>query len=438
VTVLQSQPLPLRLSTIWGGYRKVTPIPHRYGTTGGALVQYSADRKVWVWADHASLSVDEVTVDGLVVGGWIWRNGVDTSGHAVTFVEFYAAVAETSTPAARGRGKMHADSGALMTNPAAIVFDVLANIAGNPIEEAVLDGFRADCAKLGLLASGSIERSDSAQTIVRALCTSIGAIYSATMRGLCRVWPGGDPQRSRQTIDAPGWTLSKRAQRGDLCNDLTMSYDYQDGTPRATIQFQCPESIRQFGLLSATLEAPWIGSGRVASDVAARILAQRARPQYAVSAAGKTTRVRCGDTVLLAHPRMSGVSEVVQAISANTVTEACSLSLMVAVGDVPGVVLIRQASAYSAQGGASVTIGTLGEDRILRIIEPPDPNNPDAPQVPIPNAACQLDRGITRLTDATGTVNFPLSYMPTGSGQHEIMVTTADVPPRVFPVYVTV
>ena len=53
IETLLAGPLPLRQSTIWGGYREAVPLPHRYGSVSGALIQYNATRTLFAWADHA-------------------------------------------------------------------------------------------------------------------------------------------------------------------------------------------------------------------------------------------------------------------------------------------------------------------------------------------------------------------------------------------------
>jgi hypothetical protein len=81
-----SAPLPLRTTAVWAGFREPVAIPHRYGSTGGALLQYSEDRRVFVWADHPVQAIDAVLVGGQPVGNWQHRNGTDSTGRAVAFV----------------------------------------------------------------------------------------------------------------------------------------------------------------------------------------------------------------------------------------------------------------------------------------------------------------------------------------------------------------
>jgi hypothetical protein len=179
--------LPLRTTAVWDAYREAQPIPHRYGETAGVLLQYSADRRTFVWADHAVAGIDTVLVSGQQVSNWQHRNGTDSTGHAVALVEFDGPVDEGAELIARGRGKTA--NGRLMTNPADVVLDILNTLAERGVPAARLDDFRAACQITGLELGGSIEAADTVRAVITGLCNSIGAVWADDARGLCHLWP---------------------------------------------------------------------------------------------------------------------------------------------------------------------------------------------------------------------------------------------------------
>ena len=148
--------IPLRQNVVWGTFSKAEFIPHRYGAVGGKLVQYDRQRLNFVWADHPVESIDQVLVNGLPATGWTWANVIDVTGHPVAMVTMQQPVDIGATIIARGKGKLHPATGARMTDPAAILFDILANICGRSVTESSFGTFSAACAARGLEAAGSI------------------------------------------------------------------------------------------------------------------------------------------------------------------------------------------------------------------------------------------------------------------------------------------
>lgn len=403
-----SAPLPLRTTAVWPGFREPVAIPHRYGQTGGRLLQYSQDRRVFVWADHAVAGVDAVLIGGQAVGNWQHRNGTDATGRAVAFVEFTQPVEEGADLVARGRGKLGA--GGLMVNPADVLADILTSIAGRPAID--LSDFRGACAAAGLEVGGSLERPETLRAVVRSLCASIGAVFSD---GRAFLWPD----------DAPtgGWRIGAEVeidaalQQDTLANDLTLRFAAEDGQPRASVRVEAPDSVAAYGRRERLEDAPWLASPRVAIAVATRALQQRARPAWSVGTGPIERVLRIGDVVALDHPTLPvQASAVVLGRELDAQDGSTRVRFELPVGDAPAVRLVSQSAALDVQQYDGVAIETVGSERVLTLRE--------ADGRPIVGAACRLNDNITRTTDGAGRVSFPASAMP--PGVHVIQVRTAD------------
>jgi hypothetical protein len=411
-----SAALPLRPTTVWGGFAVAGVVPHRYGATEGRLIQYEPTGRVWCWADHVCDAIDSVTVGGQPAGEWQWRNTLDSSGHAVALVEFGQQQDVTADIVAGGRGKLDAATGQLMQSPADILFDVLAGIAGIALGREMLADFRADCAARGLTCAGSIDAADTAQTIARAICASVGAVFCGVSAPVARLWPGGALPAASVRV-AAGADVSASSSAEDLCTDVTVNFDFADGAARAAIQLDAPDAIARYGRRANGIDAPWITEPRIAYDVAMRLLQQRARPQWRVSAAGLRARIAPGSVASLDHPALPVSGDcLVLSTDCDLLAGTSSIQCMVPVGDTPVVRLVRQSRRYEPQVFAAAAVQTVGSDRVLTL--------QDEDGSPIVGAAVALDNNFVRTSDAAGRVAFPANIMP--PGQHVLSIQTLD------------
>lgn len=410
-----SEPLPLRTTAAWPGFREARAIPHRYGITGGACLQYNADRTQWVWADHECAGVDAVFVDGQQVSNWQARAVPDAAGHTVTMIEFDAGIEDGAAVTAHGRGKLSSLTGRLLDSPADVVHDLIARVAGRALPSARLDSFRAACARAGLLVGGSITEAVSLQSAVREVCASVGAIFAPDARGLCHLWPDV-PGPTRGAVDKRH-TLGAELQLDALETSLTLLYAHEDGTPTAAVEVEARESAVIYGRRPAELQCPWVRSARVAAAVAARLLEHRARPTWAVSVSGLTGDLRVGDAVTLDHPTLpaGGVHTVLERVL-DPADFATAISLSVPVGAVPVVRVLRQSSMLEPEQYSSATVVRDGADYLLTLREEDGR--------PIAFAAVTLDGQITRTSDGAGRVRFPATAMT--PGEHSIAIVAAD------------
>ena len=409
--------LPLRLTTVWGGFRVPKTLPHRYGHTGGELIQYDQQRTLFVWADHACESVDTVLVDGIEISSWAWHNGLDSTGRAVTFVEFSEPQAENAALVARGRGKQHPTTGVLLENPASVIWDILANVAGNTLTEATLQTFATECSALNIQVGGSVEETASLQSTVRSICDSVGAIFSPDARGLCRIHPGGTDGLIVETIDRR-FDTTFAAGRSNLVTSLSLSFSFEAGSAKQSIKAQAPDAIALFGTFEQSKELHWVTSSRVAFAVAVRLLRAYSQPRWAIKSAGIKTPIRVGDTVNVSHPvcLQTGNAIVVNR-TLNLPTSLTDCELEFTASSSTRVVLVQQSNAFAANEPSSAVLQTIGSERVVTITE-------ETTGEPIGNAAVTLDGQVTRYTDTAGVVEFPVAIMP--AGMHTLDILTVD------------
>lgn len=414
-----SAPLPIRTTVAWGQFRDAEPIPHRFGSTNGPLIQYDDGRRVWVWADHASAGISLVTIEGQPVANWSWYNAQDRTGRPVTFVEFTDALDEGVTPIAHGIGKVHARTGAPIENPADVLWDVLANMAGQGTDQSAFAEFRDDCARRGIRVAGSISEG-SAQAACVEVCRSIGAVFAPTAQRRAFFWPGAELELFDSVTVDGRWDASADAQLDSVSNVVIVNFDPLDGAPRQSVEIEAPTSVAEFGRHETTIAATWCRDARTAVDLAQRILADSARMRWSVraSATNPVTAarpLRPGHVALLAHPELPIAGRAV-ILSVQTTPDdgQVALSFLVPDGAPPATRIVRQSFAISPMVYASASVQTQGSERIL-VLKDDDGRA-------IANARVVLDGAIERFSDAGGRVVFPASVMPPGA--HTLAITT--------------
>lgn len=410
--------LSLRDSTCWDGFRETAWIPHRYGICAGSMIQYSADRRTFVFADHPCLAVDDVLVSGLPVTNWVMRNDLDSTGRAICFVDFTEPVDEGKEVIGRGRGKLQATRGGLINNCADVLHDMLVNVHGLLVPEARLSAFRAESA--GLPVGGSLESGDvTAIAAAREICDSIGAVFAPDMRGLARLFPG-----NAAAIDSVTRLHSATCEsdRASVINDLTIRYAHDAGNPRGSCQFLADDSITRFGRQSVVLDAPWIRDVRTAAAVAVRRLEFSARAHWVADVSGITGQIKIGQSVSVDHPVLPFTGTyMITAREYNSSTDKSNIIIRATVGATPRTRLLRNSIAFDANSPSQPSV-TIADD--VFEITVVDENN-----VPLPGAQCTLDSQVTRNADSSGTVSFPIRYAT--PGQHTIVAVAQDGRPPV-------
>ena len=239
-----SDNVPLRTSTVWGGWRDVRVLPWGWGEVTITPIQYSDDQRVFFLLDHPIAGVDEVKRDDVATKAYHWSNGVDSTGQAVSFLELADPLADGERLAVTLRGRMHPQTGRLLQTPAEILHDVLANLARAPVEWADFDDYRTETAHLvlgGLLADNTV----SIRSAVDGLMQSAGSAWSAAMPGVALTWPPlADPAAPAIRVDKLSATNLKPATSATgIFTVLRVLYDwdYSAGRYRRAIQLQAPE-----------------------------------------------------------------------------------------------------------------------------------------------------------------------------------------------------
>lgn len=420
-----TDPLPLRTTAEWAGYREAVALPVRIGLTRGKLTQYSQDRTQWAWSGHACAGVDAVFVGGLPVSNWTAGNIIDTAGKPIMLVTFDAPIDEGSeAPTAQGRGLQDASTGQLIENPAAALFAILSDLGGIAVDRERLSAFRAECAAAQIFVGGSIETADSGQTVARALCASIGALFGSAARSLAFLWPGGQVQPVRYVVrDSSGKNqvdLTRSFTLSDFCNDLTVQFDFDGDQPRQSIRLVAPAQIARYGASPQTLAAQWITSAGVAQRVGARLLDQSARKVWLVTAGGiDAPDLRVGDHVQFQHALLTDSGAYPVLSRETNLIDSTQITARVPIGAAPAVAIASQSSYFDVNAYVSAEVQTIGPDRVFTI------RDSDG-VTPLAGASVQiLPGGLSHQTDAQGKVSFTTDQMPSGH-HYDLGVTTAD------------
>jgi len=417
-----SADLPLRTTAVWGAFRDLQVIPHRYGDTAGELIPYDEGRRVFVWADHASVEIRDVLVEGQSVFNWAWRNGQDSTGRSVTFVEFSVMQDEGAQLTAQGLAKADTRTGALITNPADVLFDILAGIAGHAVTTADLDLFRAECATRGLAVAGSLDQVVSTQRAAAAVCESIGAVFCPTMEGIARLYPGGHLEAFTAARITGDLVAGASCNLDAIATAVVINFDWQDDKALQSIEVDAPDAIEEYGRREFVLDAHWLSDPRGGYDVAVRMLRQFARPVWNVTASGvrPTSRLRrlaVGQTVEVDHPSLpvSGAALVLSCES-DPFTDYCAIAVEIPAGVDPRVRLVRTSVAFDPLQYAAAAIITQGSSRVVTLN--------DADGTPLTDARVTLNGGITVYSDSGGRCLFAVSAMPPGT--HTLLITASD------------
>ncbi len=182
--------VPLRTTAVWGEFAELGALPWVWGRRDIQPVPYDRTGRWYLVADHVCAGLDRVERAGVVTTAPRLTNTTDRTGHAVALLDLGTPLRLGESLRVWVRGRLHPRTGALITNPADLLWDLLANLCGLDIQPARLDDFRAECAAAGLEASGVL--SDSSQTVRSALddiCNSVGAIWSLRRQGIARLYP---------------------------------------------------------------------------------------------------------------------------------------------------------------------------------------------------------------------------------------------------------
>ena len=414
-----SDNLPLRTSAVWGGWRDVRVLPWVYGACTLQPIQYSDDQRVYLLADHPIAGVDGVTRDDVPAQDWAWRNGLDSTGRAVAFLELAQPLASGERLAATVRGRMHPDTGLLLQTPAEILHDVLANLARAPVQWADLDDYRTETAHLvlgGLLADNTL----TIRAAVDALMQSAGSAWAAAMPGIATTWPPvADAAAPALVVDkttADSLQAATAAQGVYTVLRVLYDYDHAAGRYRRALQLRAPEVVKDYGELEIEWAAPWLRSPRHAEALGQRMLSWLARPRWRVSWQQSYTDAPAGAWVSISHPQ-SPLQGRHRLVSADLDLSAATLSCAVEapVGDAPAIETTRLSTAFDPVIQPGITV-QIGASEIIFTAT-------DEQGRPLAGARVTLDGRASRIADSGGRVSFP-----TVRGRHLLLIEATGYP----------
>lgn len=417
MTLALSANLPLRTSAVWGEFGEVAVIPHRYGRTRGPAIRYDNTGRRYVWADHASERITAVWLDGQPSAAWTWRNASDVTGHPVTLIELSQPT--TAAVTAAGYGKIDADTGALIDDPAEVIADILTNIVGRDAPNVGWLGFES--ARLGIACAGALDDDQqSVQSAISDIAESVGAIWSARAREFARIAPGGQYDggsagaESGPTFDV-AYLRNAKTSMDRVVNAVVVEFDHDGDTARQTLEMDAPDSIARFGRREHRIDARWLADGRVAAALATRLLTYRSEPSWLYAAEGLP-----GDVRTLSVVHWTGDTDLPMPDSAIVLsarydpadrTTDIEFERLTATG--AELRIVRQGSVIVDSALVQATVQTAGDQRRVQIKG--EAGNP------LPRAKVILDGTITRYSDAGGWVVFPVHATPPGI--HTLAIT---------------
>lgn len=415
-----SDNVPLRTSAVWGGWREVRVLPWAWGQVTLTPIQYGDDQRVFFLSDHPIQGVDEVKRDDVPTDAWAFYNGVDSTGQACAFVELAMPLSEGERLSVTLRGRMHPDTGKLLQTPAEILFDVLANLAGAPLQWPELDDYRTETAHIvlgGLLA----DNSTSIRAAIDSLLQSCGGAWAAAMPGVAITWPPQpDDAVPAMRIDAlTAQDLKATTSATGLCTSLRVLYDYDHamGRYRRAIQLQATEAIKEYGLLEQEWPAPWLRTPRQAEALGQRMLAWLARPRWRVTWRQSFADVVTGAWADIAHPLspLTGRHRLVSAeLDLSAATLACTAEAPV--GASPAIATVRLSSAFDPIIQPGITVEVANNEIIFTAR--------DEQGRPLAGAKITLNGGASRIADSQGRVSFPVKR-----GRHILLIEAQGYPP---------
>ena len=413
--------LPLRTSVVWGGYQNVRVLPIVYGAARLTPIPYDAVGRLFVLADHSIAGVDAVTRDNAPTSAWAFHNGLDSTGHAVAFLELATPLATGEALAVTLRGKRQASSGQLLTSPAEIMHDVLAEVCSLPLPWSRFDRFRAQTA--GLVLGGVLNNAQqSIRTTLDQLLSSVGAAWSSGAEDIALLYPSAD-NSGRIALTATPLTAREvisECTHDKIITALRIVYDYDHalGKPRRALALECPEAIRQYGRIEQEWNAAWLRSPREAQALGERLLAWMCRPRWRVCwQQSGASSVKPGDLATLAHPLspLTGAYRLLTAdIDMGALCVYCAVEAPV--GESPKIITTALSTAFEPVLVTGASVDYQNGQAILTLVD-------DTGQ-PLAGAKATFDGSLTRLADNAGRVSFPAAR-----GKHTVRVEATGYAP---------
>ena len=364
--------------------------------------------------------MDEVKRDDVATPAYAWQNAVDSTGRAVAFLELAQPLAEGERLAVTLRGRMHPGTGRVLQTPAEILFDLLANLAGAPVQWADLDDYRTETA--GLVLGGLVgDNTVTIRAAVDELMQSAGSAWSAGMPGVALTWPPL-PDDAAPALRADALTaadMQAATQAGGIFTVLRVLYDYDHANARyrRAVQLRAPEAAKDYGELELEWNAPWLRTPRHAEALGQRMLAWLARPRWRLSWQQSFADVETGAWAELVHPLapISGRHRLLAArLDLSTASLECTAEAPV--GAAPAIETTKLSTAFEPVIQPGIAVEVAGNEIIFTAR--------DEQGAALPGARITLDGNATRIADSAGRVSFPVAR-----GRHALLVEADGYPP---------
>lgn len=411
--------IPLRKTSAWGTYATDKAIPVVYGTARLTPVPADRDGYTFCLADHPIDGVESVTRDNVAEYTWIFKQGPDATGKIVSWLHLNEPLKPNEQLAAVVRGKQHQRTGALLQNPADILWDVLAGVCGLSVVENDFSAFRSECAAAGIELSGVISNAGATiRATIDSIMQSAGAVWSGSMPGFAKLYPGGTSAAVSFVFDSTNMASVKSISTADaIATETRLAYHldwHTDATTRSVI-VSAPQARKTYGGNGIDCTAHWLTNPRQALNLANRILKHRGRPVWQVAWTGglDCKHLLPGDTVSITHPLVpiSG-SCMLLSVETDIFGGTVSMSAEMYADVSPVVELTGSASAWQPVAIDGVTINYTNGVATFTILN--EQNNPLA------GASVTIDGGTKRTTDKAGRVQFS-----TGRGKHVLQISAS-------------
>lgn len=411
-----TQQIPLVSTTQLPGYREDKKIPLVYGTVTLEPIAVDSDGYNFVVASHPCEYIESVFIDNAEITGWTWKNVIyDVATMATITLSKAKLTNEKITCIARG--KLNPKTGGLLTNPADIVWDILANVCGIDLDYYELDQFRTAMFTKGIKLSGAI--TDGRKTIrstVDALMNSCGSIWSGQAKGIAIDFMGIAAQPASHIINAvdiKSISISTNLNQIATACKLSFNFDYGQNQHVKTALFDCVNAIQKRGRTVIDLDAAWLTSSRAAAELGELFLKWKSTAQWLIKieTGGDHQSIVPGDWVEIIHPYLPDGSAVALCTNVDLEITNGNISLQFSIPAEPEQAITLQglSSAFDAATMQGTQIQFANGSATLTF-------NNDKGQ-PLAGAKVTLDGSQVRTTDKAGKAVFSASR-----GVHHIKV----------------
>ena len=288
-----------------------------------------------------------------------------------------------------------------LTNPAKLARYLLGELTDADYSSADFDRFRRETSEIKLRGVITGELT-SAQDLLTAIAKSCGARFSAGAASLFRRWPP-----SRGLNDFIAIRLTERlgydvvSQPLAQFSELTVNYAYDWSLNAYTkaITLAAPNAKKKIGVVTETLDLPFIGDDAVAEQIGRARLSYYAAGVYQVTwtaVNSRATRVLPGHWAEVDHPHsaLTGIWPLVEC-NVDPLTSEIDFTVEGYVNSLETVTVVRRSLRQSVTSRA-VQIKRQAGAASIQI------NDPETGQ-PLAGAQVVVD-GRVFITDATGLV----------------------------------